>query len=42
MIINDANKNMDGIIVISEDLNIDIFDIVADGLDLATDLEIEN
>ncbi len=33
---------MDGIIVISEDLNIDIFDIVADGLDLATDLEIEN
>ncbi|MBZ9730792.1 hypothetical protein LB467_13940 [Salegentibacter sp. JZCK2] len=37
-----ANKNMDGIIVISEEHNSDIFDIVADGLDLATDLEIEN
>lgn len=37
-----ANKNMGGIIVISEDHNTDIFDIVADGLDLATDLEIEN
>lgn len=37
-----ANKNMDGIIVISEDHNTDIFDIVAEGLDLATDLEIIN
>lgn len=37
-----ATKNMDGIIVISEDHNTDIFDIVAEGLDLATDLEIIN
>lgn len=37
-----ANKNMDGTIVISEDHNTDIFDIVAEGLDLATDLEIIN
>ncbi|MBZ9632102.1 hypothetical protein LB465_15060 [Salegentibacter sp. LM13S] len=37
-----ANKNMDGIILISEDSNTDIFDIVEEGLELATDLEIEN
>lgn len=37
-----ATKNMDGIIVISEDHNTDIFDIVEEGLELATDLEIEN
>lgn len=37
-----ATKNMDGVIVISEDHNTDIFDIVEEGLELATDLEIEN
>lgn len=37
-----ASNNSDGIIVISENQNSDIFDIVADGLDLATDLEINN
>lgn len=37
-----ATKNMDGVIVISEDHNSDIFDIVSEGLDLATDLEIIN
>lgn len=37
-----ATKNSDGIIVISDDQNSEIFDIVADGLDLATDLEITN
>lgn len=31
-----------GVIVISENQNDEIFDIVADGLDLATELEIEN
>ncbi|MEB2781272.1 hypothetical protein U3A58_12790 [Algoriphagus sp. C2-6-M1] len=36
----DATKNLDGIIVISESRNSEIFDIVADGLDLATELEI--
>jgi len=36
-----ATKNSDGVIVISETSNPDIFDIVADGLDLATELEIE-
>lgn len=37
----DANKS-DGVIVISETENSEIFDIVADGLDLATELEIIN
>ncbi len=37
----DANQT-NGVIVISEDQNSEIFDIVADGLDLATELEIEN
>ncbi|MBZ9730377.1 hypothetical protein LB467_11835 [Salegentibacter sp. JZCK2] len=37
-----ANKNMDGIIVISEDHNTDIFETVEDGLDLVTDLEFTN
>ncbi|WP_300434012.1 hypothetical protein [Christiangramia sp.] len=32
----------DGVIVISESQNSEIFDLVADGLDLATELEIEN
>jgi len=33
---------INGVIVISENQNEEIFDIVADGLDLATELEIEN
>ena len=37
----DATRS-DGVIVISETQNSEIFDIVADGLDLATELEIEN
>ncbi len=37
-----ANKNMNGIIVISEEDNTDIFDIVEEGFEFATDLEIEN
>lgn len=37
-----ASKNEEGVIVISSTQNPDIFDIVADGLDLATDIEIEN
>lgn len=37
----DANK-VNGVIVISENQNSEIFDIVADGLDLATELEINN
>lgn len=36
----DANKNLNGVIVISETQNSEIFNIVADGLDLATKLEI--
>lgn len=35
-----ASKNNDGVIVISETSNPEIFDIVADGLDLATEVEI--
>ena len=35
-----ATKNNDGVIVISETSNAEIFDIVADGLDLATEVEI--
>lgn len=35
-----ATKNNDGVIVISETSNAQIFDIVADGLDLATEVEI--
>ena len=34
-----ANKNLNGVIVISETQNSNIFDVVADGLDLATELE---
>lgn len=37
----DATQS-EGVIVISETHNSEIFDIVADGLDLATELEIEN
>lgn len=37
----DANES-EGVIVISETHNSEIFDIVADGLDLATELEINN
>lgn len=36
-----ATKNGAGVIVISETSNSDIFDIVADGLDLATEVEIQ-
>lgn len=39
---SDASRDLDDVIVISETQNSDIFDIVADGLDLATDLEITN
>ncbi len=35
-----ADKNNDGVIVISETSNTGIFDMVADGLDLATEVEI--
>ncbi|MDN3670793.1 hypothetical protein QWY93_15845 [Echinicola jeungdonensis] len=35
-----ATKNNDGVIVISETSNAEIFDIVVDGLDLATEVEI--
>lgn len=37
-----ATKDADGVIVISSDHNPEIFDVVADGLDLASDLEIED
>lgn len=37
----EASKNTEGVIVISETQNADIFDTVADGLDLATEIEIE-
>lgn len=37
-----ATKNGEGVIIISSTQNTDIFDTVADGLDLATDVEIEN
>lgn len=37
-----ANKNLNGVIVISETQNSNIFDVVADGLDLATELEFNN
>jgi hypothetical protein len=36
-----ATKNEQGVIVISETSNADIFDIAADGLDLATEVEIQ-
>ncbi|MFD2515920.1 hypothetical protein ACFSRY_18760 [Pontibacter locisalis] len=36
-----ATKNTQGVIVISETQNAGIFDIVADGLDLATEVEID-
>ena len=35
-----ATKNAEGVIVISETQNTNIFDVVADGLDLATEVEI--
>lgn len=38
--LSSANKNMDGVIVISSTRNAEIFDTVADGLDLATDVEL--
>ncbi|BAO55393.1 hypothetical protein NMS_1384 [Nonlabens marinus S1-08] len=37
-----ATKDVNGVIVISETQNSNIFDIVADGLDIATELEITN
>lgn len=37
-----ATKNLDDVIVISETQNSEIFDVVADGLDLATDFEFSN
>ncbi len=36
-----AQKDSEGVIVISETSNVEIFDIAADGLDLATEVEIE-
>ncbi|MBO6586137.1 MAG: hypothetical protein JJ953_08550 [Gracilimonas sp.] len=39
--LEDATKNNAGVIVISETSNSDIFDTVADGLDLATEVEIQ-
>ena len=36
-----ATKNNNGVIVVSETSNANIFDIVADGLDLATEIEIQ-
>lgn len=39
--LEEATKNNEGVIVISETSNSDIFDIVADGLDLATEIEIQ-
>ena len=35
------SKNNDGVIVISENSNEALFDLIADGLDRATELEIE-
>jgi len=40
--IANASKNTNGVIVISEDQNTAIFDIVEEGLELATELEIDN
>ncbi|MEG9327505.1 hypothetical protein V6B16_06135 [Salinimicrobium catena] len=37
-----ATKNAEGVIVISSTQNPEIFDTVADGLDLATEIEIQN
>ncbi|MFT4737210.1 MAG: hypothetical protein ACI8QD_002478 [Cyclobacteriaceae bacterium] len=39
--LEEATKNGEGVIIISETSNSDIFDIVADGLDLATEVEIQ-
>ncbi len=39
--LEEATKNNSGVIVISETSNSDIFDTVADGLDLATEVEIQ-
>ena len=40
--LSEATKNDNGVIVISSTQNTDIFDIAADGLDMATEVEIEN
>ncbi|MEN8251264.1 MAG: hypothetical protein ABFS32_20195 [Bacteroidota bacterium] len=40
--LSEATRNGDGIIVISSTQNADIFDVVADGLDLATELELSH
>lgn len=40
--LSEAVKDSQGVIVISSTQNSEIFDIVADGLDLATEVEIEN
>ena len=37
---SNATKDNDGVIVISETQNANIFDVVADGLDLATEVEL--
>lgn len=37
-----ANKNIDGVVVISKDQNPEIFEIVADGLKLASDVKVED
>jgi hypothetical protein len=39
--LSNATKDNEGVIVISETQNANIFDVVADGLDLATEIEIE-
>ncbi len=39
--LENAEKNGEGVIVISETSNKDIFDLAADGLDLATEVEIQ-
>jgi hypothetical protein len=40
--LSEATKNDNGVIVISSTQNPEIFDMAADGLDMATDVEIEN
>jgi hypothetical protein len=40
--LSEATKNDNGVIVISSTQNSEIFEIAADGLDMATDIEIEN
>ncbi len=41
-VLQNATKNENGVIVISSTQNPEIFDTVADGLDLATEVEIQN